>query len=105
MATPTTEPAGHPSEEATASRAMAIDGSRGRLSSAGHAEYDPARAAWTGAVDRRPRLIARRRGTADVAAAVRFARAHDLAIAVRGGGHTVAGTGNQHIAPAKRRCA
>ena len=47
MATPTTEPAGYPSEEATASSAMAIDGSRGRLSSAGHAEDDPARAVWT----------------------------------------------------------
>jgi FAD/FMN-containing dehydrogenase len=47
---------------------------------------------WNGAVDRHPRLIARCRGTADVAAAVRFARDHDLEIAVRGGGHNVAGT-------------
>ena len=43
-------------------------------------------------MDRRPRLIARCSGTADVAAAVRFARDHDLEIAVRGGGHNVAGT-------------
>ena len=47
---------------------------------------------WNGTVDRRPRLIARCRGTADVAAAVRFARDRDLEIAVRGGGHNVAGT-------------
>ena len=60
--------------------------------SADHADYDTARAVWNGAVDRRPKLIARCSGTADVAAAVRFARDHDLEIAVRGGGHNVAGT-------------
>ena len=42
---------------------------------------------------RHPRLIARCSSTADVVAAVRFARDHDLEIAVRGGGHNVAGTG------------
>jgi FAD/FMN-containing dehydrogenase len=57
-----------------------------------HPEYDGARAVWNGAVDRRPRVIARCRGTADVAAALRFARDRDLEIAVRGGGHNVAGT-------------
>ncbi|MET9344584.1 FAD-binding oxidoreductase [Nonomuraea sp. NPDC003804] len=71
---------------------MEIDGFRGRLITAEHAGYDSARAVWNGAVDRRPRLIARCGGTADVAAAVRFAREHDLEIAVRGGGHNVAGT-------------
>jgi FAD/FMN-containing dehydrogenase len=54
--------------------------------------YDDARALWNGIVDRRPRLIARCSGTADVAAAVRFARDRGLEIAVRGGGHNVAGT-------------
>jgi hypothetical protein len=71
---------------------MEIDGFRGRLITADHNEYDTARAVWNGAVDRNPRLIARCSGTADVAAAVRFARDHDLEIAVRGGGHNVAGT-------------
>jgi FAD/FMN-containing dehydrogenase len=69
-----------------------VDGFRGRLISAEGADYDVARAVWNGAIDRRPRLIARCIGTADVVAAVRFARDHDLEIAIRGGGHNVAGT-------------
>jgi FAD/FMN-containing dehydrogenase len=54
--------------------------------------YDTARSIWNGAIDRHPACIARCSGAADVAAAVRFARDHDLEIAVRGGGHNVAGT-------------
>jgi FAD/FMN-containing dehydrogenase len=69
-----------------------IDGFRGRLITADQPDYDIARAVWNGAIDRRPRLIARCIGTADVVAAVRFAHAHDLEIAIRGGGHNVAGT-------------
>jgi FAD/FMN-containing dehydrogenase len=69
-----------------------IDGFRGELITADHADFDTARAVWNGAVDRRPRLIARCSGNADVAAAVRYARDRDLEIAVRGGGHNVAGT-------------
>ena len=69
-----------------------IDGFRGRLISAADADYDVARAIWNGAIDRRPQLIGRCIGTADVVAAVRFARDHDLEIAIRGGGHNVAGT-------------
>src|SRR5213078_4230281 len=53
--------------------------------------YDDVRRVWNGDVDRRPALIARCRGVADVTAAVRFAREHDLLTAVRGGGHAVAG--------------
>jgi FAD/FMN-containing dehydrogenase len=71
---------------------MEIDGFRGRLITTADADYDAARAVWNGAVDRRPAVIARCSGTADVAAAVRFARDHNLEIAIRGGGHNVAGT-------------
>src|SRR5688500_17958512 len=87
--TSTTAEVGHGSKDPTA---VEIDGFRGRLISADHADYDIARAVWNGAIDRRPRLIARCIGTADVIAAVRFARDHDLEIAIRGGGHNVAGT-------------
>ena len=71
---------------------MQIPGFRGNVIVPDHHDYDDARAVWNGTVDRRPRLIARCSGTADVAAAVRFARDRDLEIAVRGGGHNVAGT-------------
>jgi FAD/FMN-containing dehydrogenase len=71
---------------------MKIDEFRGDWITAAHAEYATARAVWNGAIDRYPRLIARCSGTADVVAAVRFAREHDVEIAVRGGGHNVAGT-------------
>lgn len=70
---------------------MEIAGFRGQTIAAGDAEYDTARAVWNGAIDRYPRVIARCSGPADVAAAVRFAREHDLEMAVRGGGHGVAG--------------
>src|SRR4029450_8545202 len=76
----------------TAPTAMQIPGFRGDLITPDHHDYEDARAVWNGTVDRRPRLVARRSGTADVAAAVRFARDRDLEIAVRGGGHNVAGT-------------
>ena len=89
MTTPTTAELDRGSKKPTIVEA---DGFRGRLISADHADYDMARAVWNGAVDRRPRLIARCIGTADVVAAVRFARDHDLEIAIRGGGHNVAGT-------------
>ena len=42
-------------------------------------------------IDKRPALIARCRGVADVINSVRFARTHDLLVAVRGGGHNLAG--------------
>ncbi len=72
--------------------AVRIPGFRGELIAAEHAGYDNARTVWNGTVNRRPLLIARCAGVADVAAAVRFARDRDLEIAVRGGGHNVAGT-------------
>jgi FAD/FMN-containing dehydrogenase len=53
--------------------------------------YEQARAVWNGQVTRRPAVIARCTGTADVIQAVRFARERDLPASVRGGGHSVAG--------------
>jgi len=49
------------------------------------------RAIWNGHVDLQPGLIARCSGPADVVAAVRVAREHDIEASVRGGGHSVAG--------------
>ncbi|AJA60963.1 MULTISPECIES: FAD-binding oxidoreductase [Bradyrhizobium] len=88
----TTPMSGEVSQRSKGPPLVEIDGFRGRLISADHADYDSARAVWNGAIDRRPHLIARCIGTADVVAAVRFARNHDLGIAIRGGGHNVAGT-------------
>ncbi len=53
--------------------------------------YEEARRVYNGLIDRRPALIARPLETADVAAAVAFARESDLEISIRGGGHGVAG--------------
>src|SRR6266511_3452425 len=65
---------------------------RGELVRPGEPEYDPARAVFNAMIDRRPALMARCTGVADVVAAVRFARARGLLVAVRAGGHNVAGT-------------
>lgn len=53
--------------------------------------YDAARKIWNGMIDKHPSMIARCSGVADVIAAVRFAHDHNLLVAVRGGGHNVAG--------------
>lgn len=63
----------------------------GALLAPGDEGYEDTRRIWNGMIDRRPGLIARCTGTADVAQAVRFARRHGLLLSVRGGGHNIAG--------------
>lgn len=64
---------------------------RGRSFAPGESGYDAARRLPNAMIDRRPAIIARCAGAADVVACVRFAREHDLVVAVRGGGHSIAG--------------
>jgi FAD/FMN-containing dehydrogenase len=55
--------------------------------------YDKQRRVWNGSIDRRPALIARCAGVADVMSAVRFAREHEQLAAVRSGRHSYPGLG------------
>ena len=66
-------------------------GLRGQLLLRDAAGYDDARKIFNGMFDKRPALIARCAGAADVVRAVNFARAHELLVAVRGGGHSLSG--------------
>lgn len=58
-----------------------------------HPDYDTARRVWNGVIDRRPAVIAMCRSTADVVEAVRVARQHRIEVAIRAGGHQIAGSG------------
>ncbi len=69
------------------------EGVRGVVVDPADPRYDRARAVWNGDVDCRPALIVRPAGAADVITALRFARSEGLEVAVRGGGHNVAGFG------------
>ena len=64
---------------------------RGQTFSPGDPGYDEARTIPNAMIDRRPALIARCAGAADVVACVRIAREHDILVSVRGGGHSIAG--------------
>ena len=64
---------------------------RGQTFCPGEPGYDTARTVPNAMIDRRPAFIARCASAADVIACVRFAREHDVLIAVRGGGHSIAG--------------
>jgi len=70
---------------------LAIPGFSGQLIGPGHDRYDELRAVWNAMHDRRPALIARCATAQDVAAAIGYARAQGLLIAVRGGGHSLPG--------------
>ncbi|KPM51671.1 FAD-linked oxidase [Frankia sp. R43] len=65
---------------------------RGEVLTAGDAGYDDVRVIQNAMLDRRPGLIIRCTGTADVVDAVRLAATRNLLVAVRGGGHSIAGT-------------
>jgi hypothetical protein len=71
----------------------AAGGFRGEVIRPGDAGYEAARRVYNGLIDRRPAMIVRAAGVADVIAAVNLAREHRLPLAVRGGGHGIAGFG------------
>ncbi len=66
-------------------------GLRGAVVRPGDEDYDRERSVWNGAHDRRPALVARCAGVADVIRTVDFARSEGLPLAVRGGGHSIPG--------------
>ena len=66
---------------------------RGDILTPADHRYDQARRVWNAMIDRRPALIARPRDARDVAAALAFAQAQRLPIAIRGGAHSIAGRG------------
>ena len=65
----------------------------GDLLTPAHPDYHEARSLWNAMIDKRPGLIARCQGASDVAEVVRFAREHDLLLAIKGAGHNIAGRG------------
>ena len=64
---------------------------RGTIVTPDSPDYDTSRTIWNAMIDKRPGMIVRCAGTADVLHAVKFARAHDLLVAVKGAGHNIAG--------------
>src|SRR6187200_2443880 len=66
---------------------------RGRVILPTDEGYDAARRVWNGMIDRRPRLIVEAAGPDDIAATIALARSTGLPLAIRGGGHSVAGNG------------
>lgn len=90
---------------------------RGQILEPSDTGYDEARQIWNASIDKRPNVIARCSGVADVLAAIDFARANNLETAIRGGGHNVGGRAlvddglvidlsrmrSVHVDPASRR--
>lgn len=80
--------------ETTSIDAAALgDGFEGEIITPADPAYEEARRVWNASIDRRPALIVRPRGVEDVRAAIRVGRDRGVPIAVRGGGHSVAGHG------------
>jgi FAD/FMN-containing dehydrogenase len=67
-------------------------GFKGEVLAPGHAEYDNARSIWNAMIDKRPGVIARCADPSDVVRGVNFARDHALPLAIRAGGHNIAGS-------------
>lgn len=65
---------------------------RGPVLSPADAGFEEATRLWNGMIEKRPALVVQPTGTADVVAAVNFARDHDLLLSVKGGGHNIGGT-------------
>jgi FAD/FMN-containing dehydrogenase len=87
MVSPATVLPSIPPDEVLALRATL----RGRACEKGEPGYDEARTLWNATVDRSPALVVRCAGAADAIQALDFARRHGLTVAVRGGGHNIAG--------------
>jgi FAD/FMN-containing dehydrogenase len=68
-----------------------LEGFAGALLRPDHEGYEESRRVYNGLIDKRPALIARCHGEADIVAAVNFAREAGLEVSVRGGGHNIAG--------------
>ncbi|MDH3450518.1 MAG: FAD-dependent oxidoreductase, partial [Gammaproteobacteria bacterium] len=64
---------------------------RGQSIIQGDPEYNESRVIWNGSTDKHPAIMIKCSGSADVIDAVNFAREHGIVVAVRGGGHNVAG--------------
>jgi len=64
---------------------------RGPVFTSADAPYQESRTLWNAMIDRKPALVVRPLGTADVIACVQFAREHDLLLSIKGGGHNIAG--------------
>ena len=64
---------------------------RGTVERPGTPGYEAARTVWNAMIDRRPSAVARPLGVADVQACVRFAREEGVPLAIKGGGHNIAG--------------